>query len=82
MRRVDHGIEVRHLAPGAIEPIDRVGERLHEIVPGGRRSLRCYLLDRCTGLGQQRIDRGCHMGGSDLGKARQSGEVEQRIAGG
>jgi hypothetical protein len=78
--RVDHGIEVIHLSPRAIEAILNVGKRLDEALPGRRRGASGDALDRRPRLGEEEIDSRTDVLGRYLSEARQACEVEQRIA--
>ena len=77
--RVDHGIQMRDLPPGAIEPVERVGKRLNEVVPARRVSRARHTLDRFADIGDQGVDRGRHVARLDLGKTRQPGKIQQRV---
>ena len=78
-RRIEHGIEVTHLAPGAIEAILNVGERRDEIVPGAGERAVGDALDGRARLREKKVDRGTDVLRRDLVEAGKLVEVEQRI---
>ncbi len=80
--RVDHGVEMRDLPPGATEAVERVGERLDEVVPRRRRGQasrrdRRWRAPRAISASTA----GLTCSGAISAKARQAREVEQRIRG-
>ncbi len=81
-RGVHHRMQVRDLAPGAAELFIGVIERGDELLPVGFGGLRHRVFDRGAAFGQQLIDGGRDVFGTDVGKARQAGEIEQGVHGG
>ena len=77
--RVLHGVEMRHLAPGAGELFACVFQRLHEVVPGGGRARAGHLRHHGTVLGQQDLDGGGDVGYGEFSKARQAAKIQQRV---
>ncbi len=72
-------VQVPDHAPGARKPLVRILERLHEFIPGRRRALPGQALDQRARLPEQRIDCRRDVLGFHCRKARQSGEIQQRI---
>jgi hypothetical protein len=68
-----------HDAPRPAEALVRVLQRLHEIVPGGRHRGRGDTLDQRAILAEQLVDGRGDQLGLEIGKARQAGEVEERV---
>jgi hypothetical protein len=67
------------LRPGAVETVERIGQRLHKRIPGRRSGRGRDALYRGAGLAEQRSQCGRNMLGSDVGEARQAGKIKQRI---
>ena len=57
----------------------RCGERLDEGLPGGRPGIPGDVLDRCPGLGEERVDRATDVLRQYFAEARKAFEIEQRI---
>jgi hypothetical protein len=79
--RVDHGVQVRRLAPGAREALVGVVERLDEVVPGGRGVARGEALDGGAALRDQLVDGGRDVLRADVGESGEAGKVEEGIHG-
>src|SRR5207244_1295660 len=77
LRAVEHGVQVRHLAPGAADAFVRILERRDEAFPGHQRTRDA--LDGGAAFGEQLVDRRRDVLGFELRESRQSGEVQEWI---
>ncbi len=78
-RPVGHGVEVGNLAPGTRKLLVGIFHRAHEIFPFWRCGVGYQLLYQRAVTGDQLFHRRGDMRRLDIGKARQAGEIEQRI---
>ena len=80
-RRAHDGVEMTHRAPGAIDPVEDVVERIHHRGEGRRARIGRDRFECGAGAREEIVDRRRNVVRADRIEARQTGKIEQRIQG-
>ena len=79
--RAHDRVQVLNRCPRAIQPVERVGKRLGDVVPARRAGIGGDDVDRVARSVDEKVDCRSHVLGTYRVEARQARKVEQRIGG-